>query len=158
MRLIPVIPGVNLPVSNMVPFFISILLSTLFHELGHGISAASELTEIGGVGVAVIGVFPAAFVVIRNLDAQALSRQLRIMAAGVWHNIILTAVTAFVLWNLPVFLGIFFRTGRSVTVTEVLRTNADLAHPNHTAAFFPGLSPRHLIFLVMVIVYEMRWK
>jgi hypothetical protein len=55
LTLTPVVPGINLPIPNALPFFISILFSTLFHELGHGISAAAEFTDVGGVGLAVIG-------------------------------------------------------------------------------------------------------
>ena len=53
--LTPVIPGINLPLPHALPFLFSILFSTFFHELGHGISAASEFTDVDGVGVALIG-------------------------------------------------------------------------------------------------------
>ncbi|GAV02775.1 hypothetical protein RvY_13299 [Ramazzottius varieornatus] len=135
-QLTPVIPGINLPLPHALPFLISILFSTFFHELGHGISAASEFTDVDGVGVALIGIFPAAFVVVKNLDAQALQRQLRIMAAGVWHNIVLALTAALLLWLLPNMITPIYPQGKSVTVVQVLDKSAI---SNHTAAFKSGM-------------------
>lgn len=132
----PIIPGVNLPASSVLPFFAAILISTLFHELGHGLSAASELTEIGGMGLAIIGVFPAAFVVIRNLDNQALYRQLRILCAGVWHNVVLVGLCAALLAVLPAVTQLSFRSGLGATVISV--SHAANLHTNYTNAFQPG--------------------
>jgi hypothetical protein len=82
-------------------------------------------------------VFPAAFVIIKNLDSQALARQLRIMAAGVWHNIVLALFAAFLLWTMPFILKPFYPQGRSVTVLGVL---PDKALSNHTVnAFHQGI-------------------
>ncbi|OQV23287.1 putative Membrane-bound transcription factor site-2 protease [Hypsibius exemplaris] len=134
--LMPIVPGVNLPVPNILPFFISLLFSTFFHELGHGLSAASEYTDVDGVGVALLGVFPAAFVVVKNLDSQALARQLRIMAAGVWHNIVLAVFAAFLLWNMPAIINPFFPQGRGVTIVGLIESRAV---SNHTIAFHRGM-------------------
>ncbi|XP_055333114.1 membrane-bound transcription factor site-2 protease-like isoform X2 [Paramacrobiotus metropolitanus] len=135
--LMPIIPGINLPLSHIVPFFCSVLLSTVVHEMGHGISSASELTEVGGMGVAVLGIFPAAFVVVKNLDSQALSRQLRIMAAGVWHNLVLATIAGTFLWSMPILTGLMYTSGRGVTVTAVLDSHAALA--NHSIPFHVGM-------------------
>ena len=39
--LIPVIPGINLPVGHIPYYFLALVVSSVFHEMGHAIAAAS---------------------------------------------------------------------------------------------------------------------
>ncbi|KAF9920137.1 Membrane-bound transcription factor site-2 protease [Linnemannia zychae] len=61
MVLIPMIPGVTLPISHLPYYLIALFVSGIYHEAGHAIAAAREKT------------------------------QLRVVCAGVWHNVVLFA-------------------------------------------------------------------
>ncbi|KAL1919709.1 uncharacterized protein VTP21DRAFT_1640 [Calcarisporiella thermophila] len=91
---VPVIPGITLPLSHMGYYVFALLFSTLIHEAGHAIAAASERVHINNTGVFLLVLYPGAFV---DLSSRALSiltplRKLKIICAGVWHNIVLYVV------------------------------------------------------------------
>ncbi|KAL7753275.1 hypothetical protein RI367_001050 [Sorochytrium milnesiophthora] len=88
------IPGVNVPLSDSVPYMLGLAVSVIVHELGHALAAGSERVKIQSIGAFVYGVVPGAFVNICSADidrASVLSR-LRIYTAGVWHNLLLSYV------------------------------------------------------------------
>ena len=120
--LTPVVPGVNLPNSQIIPYLLTLLISGIFHEFGHALAAAREGVSMYGSGLFLFLIYPAAFV---DLNTQALKRcdafqRLRIFCAGVWHNCILM-VGAYVLWTALPFLLFFFGYVKehAVTVTSV---------------------------------------
>ena len=120
--LTPVVPGVNLPNSQIIPYLLTLLFSGIFHEYGHALAAAREGVSMYGSGLFMFLIYPAAFV---DLNTEALKRcdafqRLRIFCAGVWHNCIMM-VGAYVIWtSLPFtlfFLG--YTKAHAVTVTSV---------------------------------------
>ncbi|KAI9310616.1 hypothetical protein BX666DRAFT_1869476 [Dichotomocladium elegans] len=94
------IPGVTVPLSHLGYYLSALLICGLFHEAGHAVAAFSQRIRIKSAGVFIYYIYPGAFV---NISDQALSLlsafdQLKIICAGVWHNVILY------LWTL-VFLS-----------------------------------------------------
>lgn len=125
--LTPVVPGVNLPNSQIIPYLLTLLISGIFHEYGHALAAAREGVSMYGAGLFMFLIYPAAFV---DLNTEALKRcdafqRLRIFCAGVWHNCIMMVV-AYLVWNsLPVLLLFFGYTKQhAVTVTSVQHGSA----------------------------------
>ncbi|XP_007908777.1 membrane-bound transcription factor site-2 protease [Callorhinchus milii] len=116
-----VVPGINLPASQMAYFFIAILISGVIHEIGHGVAAIREQVRFNGFGVFLFIIYPGAFVDLYTNHLQLISpvQQLRIFCAGVWHNFILALIALIVLYLLPLFLLPLYYTGIGALVTEV---------------------------------------
>ncbi|XP_073421942.1 membrane-bound transcription factor site-2 protease isoform X3 [Dendrobates tinctorius] len=116
-----VVPGVNLPISQLTYFFSAILLSGVIHEVGHGVAAVRETVRFNGFGMFIFVVYPGAFVDLFTTHLQLISpvQQLRIFCAGVWHNFILGLLGILILFPLPAILYPFYYTGVGALVTEV---------------------------------------
>ncbi|XP_035744456.1 membrane-bound transcription factor site-2 protease isoform X3 [Egretta garzetta] len=116
-----VVPGVNLPVSQLTYFFSAILISGVIHEVGHGVAAIREQVRFNGFGIFIFIVYPGAFVDLFTTHLQLISpvQQLRIFCAGVWHNFVLGVASFLVLFLLPAILFPFYYTGVGALVTEV---------------------------------------
>ncbi|XP_056595031.1 membrane-bound transcription factor site-2 protease isoform X1 [Triplophysa dalaica] len=117
-----VVPGVNLPVSQLAYFFIAILISGVIHEFGHGVAALREQVRLNGFGMFMFVVYPGAFVDLFTTHLNLISpvQQLRIFCAGVWHNFMLCVAALSFLFLLPVFMFPFYYTGAGALVTEVM--------------------------------------
>ncbi|XP_062907380.1 membrane-bound transcription factor site-2 protease isoform X5 [Mobula hypostoma] len=116
-----VVPGVNLPASQLVYFFTVILISGIIHEIGHGVAAVREQVRFNGFGMFIFVVYPGAFVDLYTNHLQLISplQQLRVFCAGVWHNFILALMALLILYSLPLFLLPLYYTGIGALVTEV---------------------------------------
>ncbi|NWS38718.1 MBTP2 protease, partial [Probosciger aterrimus] len=116
-----VVPGVNLPVSQLTYFFSATLISGVLHEVGHGVAAIREQVRFNGFGIFIFVVYPGAFVELFTTHLQLISpvQQLRIFCAGVWHNFVLGVASFMVLFLLPAILFPFYYTGVGALVTEV---------------------------------------
>ncbi|XP_077365695.1 membrane-bound transcription factor site-2 protease [Festucalex cinctus] len=121
-----VVPGVNLPTSHLVYFFLALLLSGVIHELGHAVAALREQVRVNGFGMFVFVVYPGAFVDLftTHLNIVSPAQQLRIFCAGVWHNFVLCVVALAFLFLLPLFLFPFYSTSAGALVTEVAQGSA----------------------------------
>jgi len=106
----PLIPGVNLPIEQLGHFLCALIVSTVFHEIGHAIAAATEHVRINGCGGFVYFVYPGAYVDLNEEQIEMLSRfqQLRIFCAGIFHNIVLVFLSFVILLVHPVFLRTFY--------------------------------------------------
>ncbi|KAG9063082.1 Membrane-bound transcription factor site-2 protease [Linnemannia hyalina] len=93
MVLIPMIPGVTLPLSHLPYYLIALLVSGVIHEAGHAIAAAREKTQVSSAGIFLYILYPGAFVELspRALAIMSPIQQLRVVCAGVWHNFVLFA-------------------------------------------------------------------
>uniref|UniRef100_A0A3Q1JDW5 Membrane-bound transcription factor site-2 protease n=1 Tax=Anabas testudineus TaxID=64144 RepID=A0A3Q1JDW5_ANATE len=105
-----VVPGVNLPTSQLAYFFIALLLSGVIHELGHAVAALREQVRVNEFSMFVFVLYP--------------GQQLRIFCAGVWHNFVLCIAALAFLFLLPVFLFPMYSTGAGALVTEVVQGSA----------------------------------
>uniref|UniRef100_A0A8C3RSP5 Membrane-bound transcription factor site-2 protease n=1 Tax=Chelydra serpentina TaxID=8475 RepID=A0A8C3RSP5_CHESE len=104
-----VVPGVNLPISQLTYFFTAILISGVIHEVGHGVAAIRMF----------LFVFEKHFFV-SYLCQCFLGRLIFfILFVGVWHNFVLGVASLIVLFLLPAILFPFYYTGVGALVTEV---------------------------------------
>ncbi|CAH1798451.1 unnamed protein product [Owenia fusiformis] len=124
--LTPVMPGVNLPMSQVTYYLVTLLVCGILHEVGHAIAAVREQVRVNGFGIFIMALYPGAFVDLYTEHLQVISplRQLRIYCAGVWHNFVIVLVAIFVLYSEPVLLMPFYSTGKSVVLTYVLENSA----------------------------------
>ncbi|XP_076026539.1 membrane-bound transcription factor site-2 protease [Genypterus blacodes] len=121
-----VVPGVNLPTSQLGYFFSALLLSGVIHELGHAVAALREQVRVNGFGIFVFVVYPGAFVDLftTHLNLISATQQLRIFCAGVWHNFVLCVAALLFLFLLPVLLFPLYTSGGGALVTEVIQGSA----------------------------------
>ncbi|XP_075903471.1 membrane-bound transcription factor site-2 protease [Nelusetta ayraudi] len=121
-----VVPGVNLPTSQLGYFFTALLLSGIIHELGHAVAALREQVRVNGFGMFVFVVYPGAFVDLFTTHLNLISpvQQLRIFCAGVWHNFVLCVAALALLFLMPFFLFPMYSTGNGALVTAVIPGSA----------------------------------
>lgn len=121
--LTPVMPGVNVPWSQVLYYLVTLTISGVFHEFGHAISAVREQVRVNGFGMFFMAVYPGAFVDLYTEHLTVISplRQLRIYCAGVWHNAVLVFVGLLLLWCLPYLLVPLYATGQGAVVLNVLK-------------------------------------
>ncbi|CAI4229021.1 unnamed protein product [Auanema sp. JU1783] len=137
--LVPIVPGVNLPWSHMPLFMFVLIVSAIFHELGHAWAARNKDVKVNGFGVFVFALYPGAFT---DIEADSLKRastfsRLAIFGGGIWHNIILAIVAYLLFCATPYVLFPLFADGNGVTVTGV-----DMRSGLHGSA---GLSPGFIV-------------
>ncbi|KAJ3204138.1 Membrane-bound transcription factor site-2 protease, partial [Clydaea vesicula] len=103
-----IIPGLTLPIYAIGYYISSFLISGVFHELGHAVAAISENIPIQSAGLFVLGgIYPGAYVQFDESSINILNpfRKLRIICAGVWHNIVLAVISYLLLWSLPLWIS-----------------------------------------------------
>lgn len=117
----PVIPGVNLPASELGYYSLSMIISSFVHELGHALAAVKEDVHIVNIGFNIYFILPIAYV---NLSSEKLLslnpwKQLKILCAGIWHNIV-TALLVYLLYLLLPHMFLFlFNVNTGVYVTNI---------------------------------------
>ncbi|XP_052239042.1 membrane-bound transcription factor site-2 protease-like isoform X6 [Dreissena polymorpha] len=124
--LTPIMPGVNLPTSQISYYFLTLLVCGILHEIGHAIAAVREQVHVNGFGLFLMFIYPGAYVDLSSERLQIISpmRQLRIYCAGVWHNFIIVLVAIAVLFLYPWFLMPFYTTGHGIVITHVTENSA----------------------------------
>jgi S2P endopeptidase len=114
----PMLPFVNIPGSEVLHYFLALAIATGLHELGHALAASSHSCGVEGVGVALITVFPAAFVDLRAQDLEwaPVWVRLKVHCAGAFHNLVLVLAALGLMMILPLLLFPFFTTGNGLYV------------------------------------------
>ncbi|CAF1047392.1 unnamed protein product [Adineta ricciae] len=123
----PIIPGVNVPLDQIVHFFFALLVCTVFHEFGHAVAATAEQVRLNGCGYFLFLLYPGAYVDLNHEQVEMISayRQLRIYCAGVYHNLVLVLFAlGFLLMN-PFFVRNFYT--ETAMVSRVVK-ESPLAH------------------------------
>eukprot|EP00117_Sycon_ciliatum_P020716 scpid53438/ scgid18369/ Membrane-bound transcription factor site-2 protease; Endopeptidase S2P len=122
----PVIPGVNVPWSQMVYVALTIFVCAVLHELGHAVAAVKEQVRVDGYGVFVFLIYPGAFVDLHEEHMAVIStlRRLRIYSAGVWHNFVLAALGGALVVCMPTLMSPLFATGQGAVVVNVKQESA----------------------------------
>jgi len=122
----PVLPGVNMPLGELGYYFVTLLTCSIIHEAGHAIAAVEADVRVLGFGVMVMFALPAAYVDLPTDQLLALrkSRQLRVFAAGIWHNIVLAALAYLILFSVPGISAPFFLHGEGIAVASVAEGSA----------------------------------
>ncbi|KAI7906075.1 uncharacterized protein BX663DRAFT_498691 [Cokeromyces recurvatus] len=92
---LPMIPGITLPMSHIGYYLLALTICGLYHEAGHAIASYSQGIPIQNSGIFVLYLYPGAFVNIPDQPLQNLQpwKQLKIICAGVWHNLVLYLFT-----------------------------------------------------------------
>lgn len=115
------IPGVNLPVNEIGYYICALGLCSVIHELGHALAAVLVDVPVTGFGVQLTLLFPVAFTEINTdrLNAAKLWHKLRVLTAGIWHNILLAGVCYLVFVSLFVIFLPIYSSNSGVIVIEV---------------------------------------
>lgn len=117
--LTPLVPGVTVPVGDVWYMLAAVLLAGLVHELGHGIAAAAQDSEVASVGAFIALLLPGAFVQFTSVEDLSPRAQLRVYCAGAWHNFI-SAIVALVAINFLALISFpLYSTGIGALVVAV---------------------------------------
>lgn len=119
--LTPIMPGVNLPWSDIAYYLLTLVVCGVFHEAGHALAATTEQVRVNGFGVFMLFLYPGAFVDLHSDHLAVISpkRQLKIYCAGVWHNVILVLCAVGLMCVMPYMMAPFYTTGLGAVVTSV---------------------------------------
>uniref|UniRef100_A0A7S1TQ45 Endopeptidase S2P n=1 Tax=Erythrolobus australicus TaxID=1077150 RepID=A0A7S1TQ45_9RHOD len=120
----PLVPGVNLPHSQIVYVLLALLISVVLHEAGHALAAGVEDLRVTSVGGFFALIFPGAFVQIDGLEQINVRRQLKVYCAGAWHNVVVAALCAVLVVALPVLLAPLYVKHKGSVVISVPRGSA----------------------------------
>jgi len=117
----PVLPGVNLPSSELVYYITSLLACSIYHETGHAVAAYNCGVRVLCAGLFVLAIFPAAYVELPTdqLEARAHLHQLRVFSAGVWHNTVLAGMAWLLASSAPTLLSPGYSWGEGLVVVKV---------------------------------------
>lgn len=131
----PVVPGLNLPASELGYYGFALIISSVFHEIGHAVAAVREDVHLMNVGVNVVFILPVAYVNLSMEQFNSLNpwRMLRIICAGVWHNMVLAAVAYVLFCTLPYVFSLLFYVNNGVFVAEVYKNSPLLGHRGLTS-------------------------
>lgn len=118
----PLVPGYNLPSSEIGYYAITLLICSFIHEFGHALAAVREDVHLIDVGVNIFLCLPVAYVNISSekLTSLSQSRILRIMCAGIWHNLVLVLVAGILYYSLSFLLSPLYMVGNGVIVMDIL--------------------------------------
>lgn len=115
------LPGVNLPLDEIGYYIAALAVCTVLHELGHAAAAVLVDVPVSAFGVHLFVVFPMAYTELNTerLHALRLWPKLRVLCAGIWHNVLLAAVAWATFAALAVLLQPWYATGSGVIVTHM---------------------------------------
>jgi S2P endopeptidase len=131
------VPGVNLPMSQLGNYMTALAVGGILHELGHALAAGRYKTNqileaiisnccFSREGIAILGcrahliiMLPVAAVEIstQRLNSLPSWRRLRILCAGVWHNVVLSLVALMLLYAIS--HSPLYKLDQGVVVTSV---------------------------------------
>ncbi|KAK4057421.1 hypothetical protein OIO90_001490 [Microbotryomycetes sp. JL221] len=131
----PIIPGVTQPLSALPLMLFALVGASVFHELGHAMAAVVESVPIISTGMHLVVALPTFYV---NLAAE--KQSLRILGAGIWHNLALVIVV----WLLSSSGG---RVGNIVALPffESVKNGLAVVSVVQTSPLHPFLPPRSVI-------------
>lgn len=84
--------------------------------------------HIDGVGMMFILILPVAYVHLEDITSLPSSKQLRVMSAGVWHNVIQALTAYIILMLLPTLMYPFFTVGHGVITTKINQVKLDYSN------------------------------
>ena len=117
----PILPGVNIPASDIGLYLLSIFIASVIHEAGHALAAYSNGSSIEGMGFALFAIVPVAFVELTTdvFASHSPVKRLQIVCAGVWHNLILAFIAATLLLSRPIILHPLCSEGVSIVSSKL---------------------------------------
>lgn len=96
-------------------------ICSVVHEMGHAFAAVLEDVPVTGFGFNVILVLPVAYTHLGSEQMNSIRtwRRLRILCAGIWHNILLAAICFLIISLLPLILTPIYHINFSVIVKSM---------------------------------------
>jgi hypothetical protein len=127
------IPGLSLSLQATLFWIAALIVSTVWHELGHAVAATNEHVRLKCTGFFLFLIIPGAYVSLDTNQFEAVAPLSRwtIAAAGSWHNLVLSWVSHSVLNQLPVlFSSLFTHSGTSVMLLQAVDGNGKTLYPH----------------------------
>lgn len=117
------LPGVNLPLNEIGYYITALGICSVVHEIGHAFAAVLEDVPVVGFGFHVLLALPIAYTELGSDQMNVLRtwRKLRVLCAGVWHNVVLAVVCYAAFSTLSILFTPFYTTNQSVIVTSITR-------------------------------------
>uniref|UniRef100_A0A7N0SXS5 Endopeptidase S2P n=1 Tax=Kalanchoe fedtschenkoi TaxID=63787 RepID=A0A7N0SXS5_KALFE len=117
----PGVSGLGISFSNFLYIFVSTLIAVSVHELGHAVAAASEGIQMEYISVFLAVLFPGALVAFNSEVMQVMNKSisLRVYCAGIWHNAVCCAISALILFLLPLMLFPLYSHAENPVVLDV---------------------------------------
>jgi len=115
------LPGVNLPIDEIGYYIAALALSSVTHELGHGIAAVLEDVPVTGFGIYIFLIFPIAYTELGadQMNSLRIWRKLRVMCAGIWHNVTLSVVFYTIFLSLSTIFTPLYNVNIGVSITNI---------------------------------------
>lgn len=115
------LPGVNLPIDEIGYYVTALTVSTVIHEMGHGIAAVLEDVPVTGFGFFIFLIFPVAYteLVVDQLNSLTIWRKLRVMCAGIWHNLMLSSIFYIMFLLLPTIVAPLYHVNIGASITHI---------------------------------------
>jgi S2P endopeptidase len=128
MVLTPIIPGLNVPAHELLLYFAALALGATVHEFGHAVAAAALECRLNSVGFFLAFIAPGVFVDMNRDDLLALPPldQLKVYAAGAWHNAVLAAFALLLLLTQSIWLAPLFVANGNGGVTTMPQAGSPL--------------------------------
>lgn len=116
----PVIPGINLPASEILFYSTTLIICSVVHEVGHALAAVKEDVQILNLGVNMFFILPVAYVNLNSENLRSIDpwKRLKVLTAGIWHNLLLSLVCYLTYLSLPMIFNFAFNTGNGVAIYE----------------------------------------
>ncbi|XP_073982362.1 membrane-bound transcription factor site-2 protease [Rhodnius prolixus] len=115
----PLVPGWNLPASDLGYYITTLLISSVAHEIGHAMAAVREDVHLAGFSATLFFIVPLVVTHLDQFESLPPIKQLRVLCAGVWHNIFLAIIAAIIATTLPWLFYPFFEFGTGVQVKSI---------------------------------------
>ncbi|SCZ97104.1 BZ3500_MvSof-1268-A1-R1_Chr4-2g06993 [Microbotryum saponariae] len=130
----PIIPGLTHSYDSLPLVLVALFSSQVFHELGHALAAASESIPLLSIGFRLNLIVPTFYVELpssttSHSSVASSTTDLRIAAAGVWHNLLLVGFTWLISSNGLGWGSLFTRVFYESVEGGVLVTEVDLTSP-----------------------------
>ncbi|KAI8591744.1 peptidase family M50-domain-containing protein [Geranomyces variabilis] len=129
--LVSLIPGVNIPLSQLPHYFAALLLAGVVHEFGHAIAAVIYRVPVQSSGIFLSILYPGAFVELHDPSLALLApiHRLHIICAGVHHNLVLGILSFGILYALPTLLSPAYQTlDNGVVILDVMDESPLVGH------------------------------
>jgi hypothetical protein len=127
------IPGLSLSIQASLFWMTALILSTVWHELGHAVAATNEHVRLKFTGFFLFLIIPGAYVSLDTNQFESIAPLSRwtIAAAGSWHNLVLSWVSHRILKALPFLFSVLFsHSGASVMLLQAMDANGRTMYPH----------------------------
>uniref|UniRef100_A0A336M4L4 Membrane-bound transcription factor site-2 protease n=1 Tax=Culicoides sonorensis TaxID=179676 RepID=A0A336M4L4_CULSO len=140
LKLQVVLPFVTLPIDEVPYYIFALIVCSVTHELGHAIAAVSfkfplqnfdfyvflftqalEDVPTRAFGIHLIFFLPIAFTEVdyEYMSALRIWKRLKVLCAGIWHNILVGLLCYLILASVPQLASSFYNINDSVIVTSI---------------------------------------